>query len=100
LQAFAIFDRDQNGDASLEEVEMACLDIHRERLALSRSMRDIDSAVGRCVSLFSPCSSHKATETNENVNSLDNIIMSIWYVVAILIMAGLLDASFNTLVAS
>ncbi|GAA5988936.1 hypothetical protein JCM11641_002920 [Rhodosporidiobolus odoratus] len=77
-RAFAIFDRDQNGDASLEEVEMACLDIHRERLALSRSMRDIDSAVSR----------------------LDNIIMSIWYVVAVLIMAGMLDASFNTLVAS
>ncbi|GAA5874058.1 hypothetical protein JCM8547_004817 [Rhodosporidiobolus lusitaniae] len=77
-RAFAIFDRDQNGDASIEEVEMACLDIHRERLALSRSMRDIDSAVGR----------------------LDNIIMSIWYIVAILIMAGMLDASFNTLVAS
>jgi len=29
---------------------MACLDIHRERQALARSMRDIDSAVGRCVS--------------------------------------------------
>ncbi|BGP19258.1 hypothetical protein JCM10213_008223 [Rhodosporidiobolus nylandii] len=77
-RAFAIFDRDQNGDATIDEVEMACLDIHRERLALSRSMRDIDSAVGR----------------------LDNIIMTIWYIVAILIMAGMLDASFNTLVAS
>ncbi|GAA5915882.1 hypothetical protein JCM5296_002522 [Sporobolomyces johnsonii] len=77
-RAFAIFDRDLNGDATLEEVEMACLDVHRERLALSRSMRDIDSAVGR----------------------LDNIIMSLWYVISILIIAGLLDASFNTLVAS
>ncbi|GAA5918315.1 hypothetical protein JCM6882_008210, partial [Rhodosporidiobolus microsporus] len=77
-RAFNIFDRDSNGDASLEEVEMACLDIHRERLALSRSMRDIDSAVSR----------------------LDNIIMTIWYIVAILIMAGMLNASFNTLVAS
>jgi len=28
---------------------MACLEIHRERQALARSMRDIDSAVGRCV---------------------------------------------------
>ncbi|KAJ8292405.1 Mechanosensitive ion channel protein Msy1 [Rhodotorula toruloides] len=76
-RAFAIFDRDLNGDATLDEVEMACLDIHRERLALGRSMRDIDSAVGR----------------------LDNIIMSIWYVVAILIMVGLLDASFQTMIA-
>ncbi|GAA6010882.1 hypothetical protein JCM10207_003974 [Rhodosporidiobolus poonsookiae] len=77
-RAFAIFDRDQNGDATLEEVEMACLDIHRERLALSRSMRDIDSAVGR----------------------LDSIIMTIWYLASILIMAGLLDASFKTFAAS
>ncbi|GAA5954951.1 hypothetical protein JCM21900_005944 [Sporobolomyces salmonicolor] len=77
-RAFAIFDRDLNGDATLEEVEMACLEIHRERLALGRSMRDIDSAVGR----------------------LDSIIMSLWYVISILIIAGLLDASFNTLVAS
>jgi len=46
-RAFAIFDRDLNGDATLEEIEMACLDIHRERLALQRSMRDIDSAVAR-----------------------------------------------------
>lgn len=46
-RAFAIFDRDMNGDATLEEIEMACLDIHRERLALQRSMRDIDSAVAR-----------------------------------------------------
>ena len=50
-RAFAIFDRDLNGDATLEEIEMACLDIHRERLALQRSMRDIDSAVARYVSL-------------------------------------------------
>ncbi|BGP26947.1 mechanosensitiveion channel MscS domain containing protein [Rhodotorula toruloides] len=76
-RAFAIFDRDLNGDATLDEIEMACLDIHRERLALGRSMRDIDSAVGR----------------------LDNIIMSVWYVVAILIMVGLLDASFQTMIA-
>lgn len=48
-RAFQIFDRDGNGDATLEEVEMALLECHRERLALGRSMRDIDSAVSRCV---------------------------------------------------
>ncbi|GAA6058014.1 hypothetical protein JCM3770_006647 [Rhodotorula araucariae] len=77
-RAFAIFDRDSNGDATLDEVEMACLDIHRERQALARSMRDIDSAVGR----------------------LDNILMTVWYIVALLIEAGLLNASFNTMIAS
>ncbi|GAA6058718.1 hypothetical protein JCM10212_003406 [Sporobolomyces blumeae] len=77
-RAFAIFDRDLNGDATLEEVEMSCLEIHRERLALQRSMRDIDSAVAR----------------------LDGIIISLWWVISALIIAGLLDASFNSLVAS
>ncbi|KWU45155.1 hypothetical protein RHOSPDRAFT_10799, partial [Rhodotorula sp. JG-1b] len=75
-RAFAIFDRDGNGDATLDEIEMSCLDIHRERISLSRSMRDIDSAVGR----------------------LDNILISIWWIVAILIMLGLLNASFQTMI--
>ncbi|SCV73450.1 BQ2448_7376 [Microbotryum intermedium] len=77
-KAFAVLDRDGNGDATREEIEMAVLDIHRERLSLSRSMRDIDSAVGR----------------------FDSIVMSLWYVVSILILAGLLNASFNTMIAS
>ncbi|KAI5478657.1 hypothetical protein MNV49_004684 [Pseudohyphozyma bogoriensis] len=77
-RAFAIFDRDGNGDASLEEIEMACLDVHRERLALSNSMRDIDSAVGR----------------------LDGILMGLWWVISALIIAGMMDTSFQTMVAS
>ncbi|KAK4046937.1 hypothetical protein OIV83_005728 [Microbotryomycetes sp. JL201] len=77
-RAFAMFDRDGNGDATLEEIELSVVDCHRERLALSRSMRDIDSAVGR----------------------LDNIIMSVWWIVSALIMAGLLNASFNTMITS
>ena len=44
-QVFAIFDKDENGDVSLEEVEMACLEIHKERQSLASSMRDLDSAV-------------------------------------------------------
>lgn len=77
-KAFALFDRDTNGDATLEEVEMSCLDIKAERAALTSSMTDIDSAVGR----------------------LDSIIMSLYYVVAVIIIIGLLDASFNTMIAS
>ncbi|KAM0747079.1 hypothetical protein T439DRAFT_359919 [Meredithblackwellia eburnea MCA 4105] len=76
-KAFQIFDKDDNGDITLEEIELACLEIHRERLALSNSMRDIDSAVGR----------------------LDSILMSVWYLVAIIIEIGLLDASFQTMIA-
>lgn len=63
---YSIFDKDENGDVSLEEIEMACLEvsfcerfsrlkladciescmqIHRERQSLASSMRDLDSAV-------------------------------------------------------
>ncbi|KAG8953472.1 hypothetical protein FRC04_002314 [Tulasnella sp. 424] len=73
--AFTLFDKDDNGDATREEIELACLDVHRELLSLSASMKDIDSAVGR----------------------LDNILMSLYVVVAALIMAVSLDASFTNL---
>ncbi|KAG8964489.1 hypothetical protein FRC03_001740 [Tulasnella sp. 419] len=71
--AFHVFDKDGNGDVTRDEVELACLDLHRERLSLAASMKDIDSAVGR----------------------LDNILMSLYVIVAGLIIAVSLDASFT-----
>lgn len=76
MQAFDVFDRDGNGGVSVEEMELACLDVHRERVALQHSMRDIDSAVGR----------------------LDDILTSVWWVVAVLIMVGLLNTQFEALI--
>ena len=55
-EAFAMFDKDMNGDATRDEMELACMELHRERLSRAASMRDIDSAVGR----------------------LDNILMSVY----------------------
>ncbi|PFH51489.1 hypothetical protein AMATHDRAFT_142246 [Amanita thiersii Skay4041] len=75
-RAFALFDKDSNGDASLEEMEMACLEIHREQLSIENSMRDLDSAVGR----------------------LDNILMSVYTIIAIIIIAIALEAQFATLI--
>lgn len=63
--AFGLFDKDGNHDVTRDEVEMACLEIHRERLSLANSMRDIDSAVGR----------------------LDNILMSLYFIIAALVIA-------------
>ncbi|THH14245.1 hypothetical protein EW146_g6069 [Bondarzewia mesenterica] len=62
---FVMFDKDGNEDISRDGLEMSCLDFHREQLSIEHSMRDLDSAVGR----------------------LDNILMSVYVVVAILIMA-------------
>lgn len=76
--AFAVFDKDFNGDATLEEIEMSCLEIHRERMALSSSMRDLDSAVA----------------------ALDKILMSIYLVAAVLVMVSMLDVKFSTLITS
>jgi small-conductance mechanosensitive channel len=77
LDAFSMFDRDGNGDATREEMELACMDLHRERLALASSMRDIDSAVGR----------------------LDNILMTIYVAVAGIVFAVTLDAAVSTLLS-
>ncbi|KAF7792394.1 hypothetical protein EIP86_003431 [Pleurotus ostreatoroseus] len=76
--AFAIFDQDSNGDATRDEIEMACLEFHREQLSIEHSMQDLDSAVGR----------------------LDNILMSVYFVVAILIIAVALEAQLATLITS
>ena len=76
LRAFMLFDKDSNGDASREEIELACLEFHREQLSIENSMRDLDSAVGR----------------------LDNIFMSLYVVIAALIIAITLEASVAALV--
>ncbi|CCM01460.1 uncharacterized protein FIBRA_03513 [Fibroporia radiculosa] len=76
--AFALFDKDMNGDATRDEVEIACMECHREQLSIEHSMRDLDSAVGR----------------------LDNILMTIYVFAAILILAVALEAQLLTLVTS
>ncbi|KAJ7924831.1 hypothetical protein B0H13DRAFT_1976209 [Mycena leptocephala] len=75
---FALFDQDSNGDASRDEVEMAVMEFHREQQSIEHSMQDLDSAVGR----------------------LDNIFMSLYVVIAILIVAVALEAQVATLVTS
>lgn len=47
--AFAVFDQDGNGDATRDEIESAVVSIHRDRLSLEASMRDLDGAVRRWV---------------------------------------------------
>ncbi|KAJ3556902.1 hypothetical protein NM688_g1764 [Phlebia brevispora] len=74
--AFAIFDQDSNGDATRDEIEIACLEFHREQLSIEHSMQDLDSAVGR----------------------LDNILMSVYCIVAIIIIAVALEAQLVTLI--
>ncbi len=47
MAAFEVLDRDGNGDATRDEIEAAVMTLHRERLSLEASMRDLDGAVRR-----------------------------------------------------
>ncbi|KAF8326601.1 Mechanosensitive ion channel-domain-containing protein [Cantharellus anzutake] len=74
--AFEIFDRDENGDVTRDEIEATILDIHHERLALANSMKDVDSATGR----------------------LDNIFITFYILLVLLIFAIMLDASISSII--
>lgn len=76
--AFAVFDRDDNGDATRDEFDMAVIQMHREKLALEASMRDLDGAVRR----------------------LDDIFMVIVLVIIVLVMAAMVTTKLTTLVTS
>lgn len=76
--AFNVFDVDGNGDLTREELEAACLGIMRDRMALVNSMHDVDSAV----------------------SSLDNLFMSVYVLIAAVIIAAMLSTKFSTLVTS
>ncbi|KAF8313471.1 hypothetical protein DL93DRAFT_2081192 [Clavulina sp. PMI_390] len=74
--AFEMFDKDENGDSTKEEMEAALLEINTERLSLAASMKDVDSATKR----------------------LDAILMTLYFFVVLLVFAVMLDASISTLV--
>ncbi|TVY84752.1 putative MscS family protein [Lachnellula suecica] len=50
--AFTMFDKDLNGDISMEELEAVCVEIGRERKAITASLKDLDSVVGKLDSVF------------------------------------------------
>jgi small-conductance mechanosensitive channel len=45
--AFTMFDKDLNGDISMEELEAVCVEIGRERKAITASLKDLDSVVSK-----------------------------------------------------
>lgn len=45
--AFSMFDKDMNGDISMEELEAVCVEIGRERKSITASLKDLDSVVGK-----------------------------------------------------
>lgn len=45
--AFTMFDKDMNGDISMEELEAVCVEIGRERKSITASLKDLDSVVSK-----------------------------------------------------
>lgn len=50
--AFSMFDKDMNGDISMEELEAVCVEIGRERKSITASLKDLDSVVGKLDDMF------------------------------------------------
>lgn len=50
--AFSMFDKDMNGDISMEELEAVCVEISRERKAITASLKDLDSVVSKLDGVF------------------------------------------------
>lgn len=69
--AFSMFDKDLNGDISMEELEAVCVEIGRERKAITASLKDLDSVVAR----------------------LDDVFMFIVFIITVLVFVSLISAS-------
>lgn len=69
--AFTMFDKDMNGDISMEELEAVCVEIGRERKSITASLKDLDSVVSR----------------------LDSVLFFIVMIISILVLISLVSTS-------
>lgn len=69
--AFFMFDKDMNGDISMEELEAVCVEIGRERKSITASLKDLDSVVSK----------------------LDDILMFIVFIITVLVFISLISTS-------
>ncbi|KAI9845463.1 MAG: hypothetical protein M1838_001725 [Thelocarpon superellum] len=76
--AFQMFDKDLNGDISMEELESVCVEIGRERKSITASLKDLDSVVTK----------------------LDNVLVFFVVIVTLLIFLSLISASTASVLTS
>jgi small-conductance mechanosensitive channel len=50
--AFTMFDKDMNGDITMEELQAVCVEIGRERKSITASLKDLDSVVAKLDDVF------------------------------------------------
>lgn len=70
-EAFNIFDKDLNGDISVEEMEIVVNDIHLERKAIAASLKDLDSVIKK----------------------LDRVFLFIIFLIAVIVFIAILSGS-------
>lgn len=76
--AFVMFDKDMNGDISMEELEAVCVEIGRERKSISASLKDLDSVVSK----------------------LDSILLFLCAVIVLIVFLSLISSSTAGVLAS
>ncbi|KAE8350786.1 Mechanosensitive ion channel-domain-containing protein [Aspergillus coremiiformis] len=76
--AFIMFDKDMNGDISMDELEAVCVEIGRERKAITASLKDLDSVVSR----------------------LDNVLEFFVLVIALIVFVSLISTSASGVLTS
>lgn len=69
--AFGVFDKDLNGDISIQEFEAVCNEIHLEKKAIAASLKDLDSVIRK----------------------LDKVFLFIIIIIAIIVFISILSAS-------
>ncbi|EPS28772.1 hypothetical protein PDE_03718 [Penicillium oxalicum 114-2] len=77
-ECFAALDKDGNGDVSLDEMILTISEFGRMRKSLNHSMHDVDQAI----------------------HVLDNLLMSVAFVVAILVFVSFVTSGFGTVIAA
>lgn len=76
--AFSMFDKDMNGDISMEELEAVCVEIGRERKSITASLKDLDSVVSK----------------------LDDVFMFIVLIITIIVFISLISTSASGVLTS
>lgn len=75
---FNLFDKDLNGDLTMEELELACDEIHREKKAIAASVKDLDSVIKK----------------------LDKVFFTICVIIAIIVFLSIISGSTASALAS
>ncbi|KAJ5673771.1 hypothetical protein N7462_009210 [Penicillium macrosclerotiorum] len=77
-ECFAAIDKDGNGDISLDEMIMTISEFGRMRKSLNHSMHDVDQAI----------------------HVLDNLLLSVAFVIGILVFVSFVTTGFGTVIAA